>query len=186
MKKYMYLKIKMIIGALVVLLLAFPISLLDFNIPKLIIDNKVSLDILNLMISCLILGYFLLNDLIKRKKENMLKNSKVYNYVLDNLFLIFITILLSSNGYILGIIPIVLIINFIINFMFNKKEQRTLSIIKTCSLVISIMLVLNNNMPFVLWDLNVHYMMFIFVVIINICDTLNFVLPREKNINEEE
>lgn len=184
MKKFLYLKIKLVIALIIIMLLSFPFSLFNINLSKLLINNKITLDISNLIVAILLIGYFILNIFIKLNK-NEPKNSKIFNYVFDNIMIVSIYILLSSRGYLLGLIPVIILINFIVMFMFNNKEHSYAKIIKMSLAVCGILLILLNNLPFSLIDFNVHYLFFVLIIIFNLYDFLNFSFSIIKTKNKE-
>lgn len=185
MKKYLYLKLKGVIALIIIFLLSFPFSLFNINLSKLLINNKITLDISNLIVSILLIIYLIVNIIIKFNK-NESKNSKIFNYVFDNIIIISIYILLSSKGYLIGLIPIIILVNFIINFMFNNKEKELIKLLKLALSFTGIFLILNNDLPFSLLDLNVHYFIFIVIIFFNLYDILNFIFSNIKFKNKSE
>ena len=176
--------IKIIFILLLITLLIFPfesagISMLTIFVSELlVVDVKYLIAGTIFIFICLI---DLIEELIKKKKQSVTDNSKMLDSIINKLLINSTLIILSSQGFIHPVIPVIIIsrdsIVSLIKTTLYSKDNLVISKLgkaKTICLKLGLALTLFYNLPFELWNLRIADMLLIIATAMSIISGVNY------------
>ena len=188
MNKYILLKTKVILSIVMVFLLNFSLNIFNITIPKLIINNTIIIEYINILIVLLLISYIVCNIYISTKFSSRKSSVMVHNLV-DDILIVAIFISLSSKGFFLGIVSVILFVNLILMVVFNIKKSKKMNVCQKTLAILTIIITLLNDLPLSLLGFYSHNILIIVVLLLYLYDILNLILtsikPKNK-INAEE
>ena len=176
--------IKIIFILLLITLLIFPfesagISMLTIFVSELlVVDVKYLIAGVIFIFICLI---DLIEELIKKKKQSVTDNSKMLDSIINKLLINSTLIILSSQGFIHPVIPVIIIsrdsIVSLIKTTLYSKDNLVISKLgkaKTICLKLGLASTLFYNLPFELWNLRIADMLLIIATAMSIISGVNY------------
>ena len=171
-------------------------SLFGFEIPKLFINETLTVDFKYIIAGILFIIASLtdfLDGYIARKYNLVTDFGKLVDAIADKILVNSVLIILAAQGFIHPIIPVVIIIrDSVVNSikMLAASEGKVVAAIKsgkikTACLMVGIVLTLFYNLPFELWNISVAKVLLFIATILSIVSgvqyfTLNKHLIRNK------
>ena len=174
---------RIILTILIVILLVFPfesagITMLTIFVNELLVINVKYLIAGVLFIIASITD--LIDGKIARKKNMVTESGKILDAIADKLLFSSVLIILSSQGFIHPIIPVIIIardsIVDILKMSIGLKDLPTLKLgkAKTLLLMLGISLTLFYNLPFELWNLRIADMALIIATALSIVSGFDY------------
>ena len=190
---------RIIMAILIIIILlggSYTVSLFDFEIPKLFINESIVID-LKYIISGILFIFASLTDFldgyIARKYNLVTDFGKLVDAIADKILVNSVLIILAAQGFIHPIIPVVLIIrDSIVNSikMLAASKGKVVAAIKlgkakTACLMVGIVLTLFYNLPFELWNISVSKVLLFVATILSVISgvqyySLNKYLIKDK------
>lgn len=160
---------RIIISIIIILLLlgsGFITSVFGFEIPKIFVNESIVIDLKYVIAGILfIMGSItdFLDGYIARSKNMITNFGKLIDAIADKILVNSVLIILSAQGFIHPIIPVIIVIrDSIVNSIKMLAASRgrvvaaiRLGKVKTVCLMIGIVLTLFYNLPFELWNISV-------------------------------
>lgn len=160
---------RIILSIIIILLLlgsGFITSVFGFEIPKIFVNESIVIDLKYVIAGILFIIASVtdfLDGYIARKKHLITNFGKLVDAIADKILVNSVLIILSAQGFIHPIIPVIIIIrDSIVNSIKMLAASRgkivaaiSLGKIKTACLMIGIVLTLFYNLPFELWNISV-------------------------------
>ncbi len=160
---------RIVISIIIILLLlgsGFVTSVFGIEIPKLFINESIVIDLKYVIAGILFIIASItdfLDGYIARKKNMITNFGKLIDAIADKILVNSVLIILSAQGFIHPIIPVIIIIrDSIVNSikMLAASKGKVIAAIrlgkvKTACLMIGIILTLFYNLPFELWNISV-------------------------------
>lgn len=160
---------RIIISIIIILLLlgsGFITSVFGFEIPKIFVNESIVIDLKYVIAGILFLMGSItdfLDGYIARSKNMITNFGKLIDAIADKILVNSVLIILSAQGFIHPIIPVIIVIrDSIVNSIKMLAASRgrvvaaiRLGKVKTVCLMIGIVLTLFYNLPFELWNISV-------------------------------
>lgn len=184
--------IRIILTSLILVILLFPFDALGISSTKLFINEAVVVDI-KYFIAGVIFIFAAITDFIDgyiAKKYDLITDlGKMLDAIADKFLMNSVLIILTSQGLIHPIIPIIIItIDTFVDIMKNiVSKQNDIKCIKlekykNFLLVIGIVLTLFNNLPFELLNIKVSDVILIIVTVISVYSAIQYYQMNKKII----
>lgn len=170
---------RIVFALLIIIMLMFPFASAGINIPRIFINEAMVIDLKYFVIGLLYaidtVFYFTLSS-----KEN--KHQEL-NRVLEIIVTDSVLIILSSQGFIHPIVPIIMIFTqIVINAIKENADiQNKIMLNKTKNILmnVGITLTLFYNLPFELWNLKVSDFLIIVAIIIEMITLYQIIIKRK-------
>lgn len=160
---------RIILSIIIILLLlgsGFITSVFGFEIPKVFVNESIVIDLKYVIAGILFILASVtdfLDGYIARKKHLITNFGKLVDAIADKILVNSVLIILSAQGFIHPIIPVIIIIrDSIVNSIKMLAASRgkvvaaiSLGKVKTVCLMVGIVLTLFYNLPFELWNISV-------------------------------
>lgn len=160
---------RIILSIIIILLLlgsGFITSVFGFEIPKVFVNESIVIDLKYVIAGILFIIASVtdfLDGYIARKKHLITNFGKLVDAIADKILVNSVLIILSAQGFIHPIIPVIIIIrDSIVNSIKMLAASRgkvvaaiSLGKVKTVCLMVGIVLTLFYNLPFELWNISV-------------------------------
>lgn len=160
---------RIILSIIIILLLlgsGFITSVFGFEIPKVFVNESIVIDLKYVIAGILFIIASVtdfLDGYIARKKHLITNFGKLVDAIADKILVNSVLIILSAQGFIHPIIPVIVIIrDSIVNSIKMLAASRgkvvaaiSLGKVKTACLMVGIVLTLFYNLPFELWNISV-------------------------------
>lgn len=169
----------------IILILVFPFYMVNISFPKIIVNEKLILDsryIISgiLFILASITDFF--DGYLARKYKLVTDFGKVMDAIADKVLVNSLLIILCAHGFISPIITVIVVMrDSVVNsikMLVGSKSKAVAAIwsgkIKTCCLMIGIILKLFYNLPFELFNLNVADFMLILATVMAIISGVEY------------
>lgn len=179
---------RMVLAIIIIILLLggnYTVSLFGFEIPKLFVNEKLVVDFKYIIAGILfiiasITDFF--DGYIARKYNMVTDFGKLIDAIADKVLVNSILIILTAQGFIHPIIPVVIIIrDSIVNsikMLAASKGKVVAAIksgkIKTACLMIGIILTLFYNLPFELWGISVAKVLLLVATILSVVSGVQY------------
>ncbi len=176
---------RLIMAFLIALVLLFPFYLVDINIPKILVNNILVVDIRYIIAGVLfIIASFtdLLDGRIARKRNLVTNFGKFIDAIADKVLVNTSLIILSAQGFISPAIPVIIIardtivdsIRMIASSNGTVIPARKAGKIKTVVMMIGLSLTFFYNLPFELWNVDVSNVLLIIAVVLSIYSGIEY------------
>lgn len=183
--------VRIILTLLIVIILLFPFDALGISSTKLFINEAIVVDI-KYFIAGVIFVFAVFSDFIDgfiARKYNMTTNlGKMLDVIADKFLVNSILIILTSQGLIHSIIPVIIItmdivVDVIKGFVGNQCNNVTsnkTSKIRNFVLMFGIVLTLFNNLPFELINIKVSDVILVIACVLSVYATIQFYQENKK------
>jgi len=184
---------RIFLSLIIIIFLLFPFDATGFNMPQLFVNEKIVIDV-----RYLIAGIFFLiaavSDLVDGYIAKTTKKTTDFgtmsDTIADKILVNAVLIILSAQGFIHPIIPVVIIVRdtFVnsIKMMCGGKGQvlevTTVAKAKTACLMIGITLTLFYNMPFELFNLRIADFLLILAAVLSVISGVQYYTEHKKKI----
>ncbi|NLV90560.1 MAG: CDP-diacylglycerol--glycerol-3-phosphate 3-phosphatidyltransferase [Tenericutes bacterium] len=176
---------RLIMAFLIALVLLFPFYLVDINIPKILVNNILVVDIRYIIAGVLfIIASFtdLLDGRIARKRNLVTNFGKFIDAIADKVLVNTSLIILSAQGFISPAIPVIIIardtivdsIRMIASSNGTVIPAGKAGKIKTVVMMIGLSLTFFYNLPFELWNVDVSNVLLIIAVVLSIYSGIEY------------
>ncbi|MBQ8234799.1 MAG: hypothetical protein IJZ36_04385 [Bacilli bacterium] len=176
--------IKIIFILLLITLLIFPFESAGISMLTIFVSELLVVDVKYLIAGAIFIFICLIDlieELIKKKKQSVTDNSKMLDSIINKLLINSTLIILSSQGFIHPVIPVIIIsrdsIVSLIKTMLYSKDNLVISKLgkaKTICLKLGLALTLFYNLPFELWNLRIADMLLIIATAMSIISGVNY------------
>lgn len=176
---------RLIIAFLMAIVLLFPFHLLNFEIPRIIVNDILVIDLRYIIGGVLfIIGSItdLLDGRIARKHNLVTDFGKFIDAIADKVLVNTALIILAAQGFISISIPVIIIARDTIvdSIRMIAASKGTVIAagktgkIKTVFLMISISLTFFYNLPFELWNINISNVLLIIAVVLSVYSGIEY------------
>lgn len=157
-------KLRIILSIIVILIMLFPFDMINVSIPKYLINGNLIID-LKLVVCAVLFAIASITDFFDGKiarKYNLVSNyGKVMDAIADKILVNGLLIILTGQGYISPVIPVIIILRDTITNTFKMIAGEHGNVVgaiktgkfKTAFLMIGITLKLLGNFPLGLWGI---------------------------------
>ncbi len=184
---------RIILSIIVIFILLFPFYNLGLEFPKFIVGEKILVDSKYFIAGILFIIASItdfLDGYIARKYNLVTNQGKVLDAIADKVLVNSVIIILSVQGFIYPIIPVILIIrDEIVNSLKmlaagDGKQVAAIATgkIKTACLMVGVILTMFYNLPFELFGLFVSNALLIIAVVFSIISGVQYFLKFKKLI----
>ena len=171
-------------------------SLFGFDIPKLFVNEAIVIDLKYIVAGILFIIASLtdfLDGYIARKYNLITDFGKLVDAIADKILVNSVLIILSAQGFIHPIIPVIIIIrDSVVNsikMLAASKGKVVAAIksgkIKTACLMVGIVLTLFYNLPFELWGISVAKVLLFVATILSIVSGVQYYMLNSYLIKEK-
>lgn len=188
--------VRIILTLIIIVILLFPFSALGIEIPKILINGKILIDI-RYPISGLLFTIASITDFldghIARKYHLVTDFGKMMDAIADKILVNSILIILCAQGFIHPLIPVIIIlrdtfvdsIKMVAGSKGNVIAASKLGKIKTALMMPGIVLTLFYNLPFELWNLNISDFILILATIFSIVSGVQYYTLNKQYFTEK-
>ena len=190
---------RIIVSILIIIILlggSYVTSLLGLNIPKLFINESIVVDIKYIVAGILFIIASVTDFLdghIARKYGMVTDFGKLVDAIADKVLVNSVLIILSGQGFIHPIIPVVIILrDTVVNSikMLAASKGKVVAAIKlgkvkTACLMVGITLTLFYNLPFELWNISVSKVLLLIATILSIISGIEYYNMNKYLIKEK-
>lgn len=187
---------RIIMSIAIIVLLLFPFQMAGIEFPQLFIDEKLVVDSKYLIAGVLFILASLtdfLDGYLARKNNLVTDFGKLLDAIADKVLVNSVLIILSSQGFIHPIIPVVIIVrDSIVNSikMIAASRGKVVAAIKsgkvkTATLMVGISLTLFYNLPFELFNLRVADFLLFVAAILSIISGIQYYLLNKHLLFED-
>ncbi len=189
---------RIILSLFIITLLLFPLDASGLALPKLFINESIVVDLKYILAGFLFIIASLtdyLDGYIARKKHMVTDFGKMMDAIADKILVNSVLVILSANGFISPIIPVVIIIrDSVVNsikMMAGNKGKVVAAIksgkVKTACLMTGIVLTLFYNLPFELWNFKVSDALLIVAAVLSVISAIQYYyMNRELLVNKKK
>ena len=187
---------RLILSAIILIILIVPLNDLGLDFPKVLVGGKVLVDVkhvisgeLFIIASCtdFIDGY------IARKYNLVTDFGKVMDAIADKVLVNGVLIILSVNGFISVVVPVIIIsrdtiVDSIKMVVGNKTGAVGASVtgkIKTIFMMIGVSLMLLYNLPFELWNLRIADLLILTATVLSVVSGIEYYVKNKKFLFEK-
>lgn len=187
---------RLILSAIILIILIVPLNDLGLDFPKVLVGGKVLVDVkhvisgvLFIIASCtdFIDGY------IARKYNLVTDFGKVMDAIADKVLVNGVLIILSVNGFISVVVPVIIIsrdtiVDSIKMVVGNKNGAVGASVtgkIKTIFMMIGVSLMLFYNLPFELWNLRIADLLILTATVLSVVSGIEYYVKNKKFLFEK-
>ncbi len=189
---------RIILSLFIITLLLFPLDASGLALPKLFINESIVVDLKYILAGFLFIIASLtdyLDGYIARKKHMVTDFGKMMDAIADKILVNSVLVILSANGFISPIIPVVIIIrDSVVNsikMMAGNKGKVVAAIksgkVKTACLMTGIVLTLFYNLPFELWNFKVSDALLIVAAVLSVISAIQYYyMNHELLVNKKK
>lgn len=170
---------------IIIAVLLFPFSAMGIDIPRIFVNESIVIDVRYIIAGVLFIIASLtdfVDGIIARKYNLITDFGKMVDAIADKILVNSVLIILSAQGFIHPIIPVIIIIRDTvvdsIKMVAGSKGKVIAAIksgkYKTASLMIGIVLTLFYDMPFELWNIHVSDFMLIIACALSIISGVQY------------
>lgn len=178
---------------IIIVILLFPFSAMGIDIPKIFVNESIVIDVRYIIAGILFIAASLtdfIDGIIARKYNLITDFGKMMDAIADKILVNSVLIILSAQGFIHPIIPVIIILRDTIvdsiKMVAGSKGKVIAAIksgkFKTASLMIGIVLTLFYDMPFELWNIHVSDFMLIIACALSIISGVQYFTMNKKLI----
>ncbi len=177
--------VRIFLTIIIILILLFPFSAMGINVPQLFINESIVVDI-RYPIAAVLFALASITDFIDgyiARKNNLVTDfGKMMDAIADKILVNSILIILSAQGFIHPIIPVVIILrDTVVNSIKMAAGNAgkvvaaiMLGKVKTACLMVGIVLTLLYNLPFELWNLRVADFLLVVAAVLSIISGIRY------------
>ncbi len=177
--------VRIFLTIIIILILLFPFSAMGIDIPQLYINESIVVDI-RYPIAAILFALASITDFIDgyiARKHNLVTDfGKMMDAIADKILVNSILIILSAQGFIHPIIPVIIILrDTVVNSIKMAAGNAgkvvaaiMLGKVKTACLMIGIILTLFYNLPFELWNLRVADLLLVIAAVLSIVSGIRY------------
>ena len=189
---------RIILSLMIIALLLFPLDASGLSLPKLFINESIVVDIKYILAGFLFIIASLtdyLDGYLARKKHLVTDFGKMMDAIADKILVNSVLVILSANGFISPIIPVVIIVrDSVVNsikMLAGNKGKVVAAIksgkVKTACLMTGIVLTLFYNLPFELWNFKVSDALLIVAAVLSVVSAMQYYyMNRELLLKEKK
>ncbi|MBR2840288.1 MAG: CDP-diacylglycerol--glycerol-3-phosphate 3-phosphatidyltransferase [Bacilli bacterium] len=185
--------LRIIMTIIIIVILLFPFSAMGIEMPKIFVNESIVIDIRYIIAGILFIAASLtdfIDGIIARKYNLITDFGKMMDAIADKILVNSVLIILSAQGFIHPIIPVIIILRDTIvdsiKMVAGSKGKVIAAIksgkFKTASLMIGIVLTLFYDMPFELWNIHVSDFMLIIACALSIISGVQYFTMNKKLI----
>lgn len=185
--------LRIFMTVLIIIILLFPFSAMGIDIPKIFVNESIVIDIRYIIAGVLFIVASLtdfIDGIIARKYNLITDFGKMMDAIADKILVNSVLIILSSQGFIHPVIPVIIILRDTIvdsiKMVAGSKGKVIAAIksgkFKTASLMIGIVLTLFYDMPFELWNIHVSDFMLIVACALSIISGIQYFTMNKELI----
>ena len=182
---------RIILSIIVLILLIFPLDSVGINVPKIIIDGKIQVNIKYIICGVLFLIGSLTDFLdghIARKYNMVTDFGKVMDAIADKLLVNGVLIILSCNGFINMIIPVVIIsrdtivdsIKMVVGNKIGAVGASKAGKLKTVFMMCGLTLMLFYNLPFELWGFRLADLLIMIATVLSVVSGIEYYVKNKR------
>ena len=183
---------RIILTIIIVILLIFPFSATGFTMPQLFINEKIVIDVKYLIAGILFCVSILIDFIYKNLGKKISDFENLTDETTNAILINSVLIILSSQGFIHPIIPVVIIVRDVIidslRVMVGSQGKylkiNKLDKIKSFCLLFGIMLTLFYNLPFELFNLRVADFLLILAAVLSIISGVQYYNVNKNFLKE--
>lgn len=184
--------VRIILSVVIIFLMLFPFHTINIQFPTYMI-GEVSVN-LNYLISGIIFLIAALTDFfdghIARKRGLVTNTGKLLDAIADKVLVNSVLIILATQNQIHAIIPVIIVLrDIIVNAIRMEAASKGKVVaaggggkIKTIALMVGIVLIFINNLPFELWNIRVADFMLYFATIMSLVSMVEYYNANKKLI----
>ncbi len=179
---------RIILSILIIILLIggnYITSIIGIEIPKIFVNEAIVVDLKYILAGILFIIASItdfLDGYIARKKNLITNFGKLVDAIADKILVNSVLIILSAQGFIHPIIPVIIIIrDSIVNSIkmlaaSNGKVVAAINLgkVKTACLMVGIVLTLFYNLPFELWNISVAKVLLFVATILSVISGIQY------------
>lgn len=176
---------RIILSFIIITLLLFPLDASGLALPKLFINESIVVDLKYVLAGFLFIVASLtdfLDGYLARKHHMVTDFGKMMDAIADKILVNSVLVILSANGFISPIIPVVIIIrDSIVNsikMVVGNKGKVVAAIksgkLKTACLMTGIVLTLFYNLPFEVWNFKISDALLIIAAVLSIISGIQY------------
>ncbi len=184
---------RIVMTLLIIAILLFPFSTMGITIPHIFVNELIDIDVRYIIAGVLFILASLtdfFDGMIARKYNLITDFGKMIDAIADKMLVNSVLIILSSQGFIHPIIPVIIILRDTavdsIKMVAGSKGNVVAAIktgkYKTACLMIGIVLTLFYDMPFELWNIHVSDFLLIVAAILSIVSGVQYYTMNKKYI----
>lgn len=189
---------RIILSLIIVTILLFPLDASGLALPKLFINESIVVDLKYILVGFLFIIASItdyLDGYIARKKNMVTDFGKMMDAIADKILVNSVLVILSANGFISPIIPVVIIIrDSVVNsikMVAGNKGKVVAAIkagkVKSACLMTGIVLTLFYNLPFELWNFRVSDALLIIAAVLSVISAVQYYyMNREIILNKKD
>lgn|SRR5574344_3110328 len=187
---------RLILSIIIIILLIFPFESAGITMPTLFVNEALVINIKYLIAGVLFIAasltdYF--DGKIARKRNLVTDFGKMLDAIADKVLVNSVLIILSSEGFIHPIIPVIIVardaivnaIKMVAGNSGNVVAASKLAKVKTACLMFGITLTLFYNLPFELVNLRIADMLLIIATVLSIVSAINYFENNKKYISQK-
>lgn len=185
--------LRIILSIIIIFILLFPFYNLNFEFPKFIVDKKLLVDSKYFIAGILFIIASItdfLDGYIARKYKLITDEGKALDAIADKVLVNSVVIILSIQGFIYPIIPIILIVrDEIVNSLKmlaagtgKQVAAITTGKIKTACLMVGVTLTMFYNLPFELFGIYLSNALLIIAAVFSIISGIQYFIKLKKII----
>jgi len=187
--------VRIFLSVIIIAILVIPFESIGISMYKFYVNESIVVDIKYIISGVLFIIASLtdfLDGYIARKYNLITDLGKMLDAIADKVLVNSVLIILSANGFIHPIIPVIIILrDTIVNsikMVAGNKGKVVAAIksgkIKTACLMVGIVLTLFYNLPFELWNLKVSDVLLIIAAVMSIISGVQYYQMNKKYIFE--
>ena len=183
---------RIILSLVIIFILLFPFYMVnvefpDFKIEGVILSSKYLIAGALFLIASLT---DFLDGYLARKRGLVTNTGKMLDAIADKVLVNSVLIVLAAQSHINAIIPVVIVLrDIIVNAIKMEAASRGKVVaaigsgkIKTAALMVGVVLIFINNMPFEIWDIRVADFLLYFATIMSIVSMIQYYAANKKLI----
>ena len=185
--------VRIVLSIIIIFILLFPFYNLNIEFPKFLVGDKILVDSKYFIAGILFIIASLTDFLdghIARKYNLITNEGKVLDAIADKVLVNSVVIILSVQGFIYPIIPVILIVrDEIVNSLKmlaagtgKQVAAITTGKIKTACLMVGVVLTMFYNLPFELFNIYVSNALLIIAAVLSIISGVQYFLKFKKLI----
>ena len=187
---------RIILTLIIIFILLFPFYNLNLNFPKYTVDGTILVDSKYIIAGILFIIASLtdyLDGYIARKYNLITDEGKMLDAIADKILVNSVIIILSAQGFIHPIIPVILIVrDEVVNSikMMAGSKGKVVAAIKsgkwkTACLMVGTVLTLFYNLPFEIWNIHVSDVLLIIAAVLSVVSAVQYFNLNKKIIFSE-
>lgn len=182
---------RIVLSIFILILLVFPLEKVGINLPTILVNGKVQIDLKYIICGVLFLIGSLTDTLdghIARKYNMVTDFGKVMDAIADKLLVNGVLIVLACTGFIHMIIPVIIIsrdtivdsIKMVVGNKVGAVGASSTGKLKTIFMMFGITLMLFYNLPFELWGVRIADFLIMTATVLSIISGVEYYIKNKK------